>query len=106
MTAIAKVRRGSFGPEDILYGYIAGMDAYALGLRLADRILQDGRIAAAVDERYASWSAGIGHKIRQGGVTMQQLEDYALELGDVSTNQSGRQEYLENVFNAILFGGK
>ena len=62
--------------------------------------------AAAVDERYASWSAGIGHKIRQGGVTMQQLEDYALELGDVSTNQSGRQEYLENVFNAILFGGK
>lgn len=102
----AKVRRGSFGPEDILYGYIAGMDAYALGLRMADRILQDGRIAAAVDERYASWSAGIGHKIRQGGVTMQQLEDYALELGDVSTNQSGRQEYLENVFNAILFGGK
>ena len=43
-------------------------------------------------------------QIRQGNATMEQLEEYALGLGDVTTNQSGRQEYLENVLNAILFG--
>ena len=80
------------------------MDAFALGLRMADRIQRDGRIQAAVDERYASWSTGIGQQIRQGSATMEQLEEYALGLGDVTTNQSGRQEYLENVLNAILFG--
>ena len=101
----AKTRRGSFAPEDILYSYIAGMDAYALGLRVADRIVRDGRIQSFVGERYASWTTGIGRQIRQGEATMAQLEDYALSLGDVSTNQSGRQEYLEHLVNSILFGG-
>lgn len=100
----AKTRRGSFGPEDILYGYIAGMDAYALGFRMADRILRDGRIQDMIDARYASWNTGIGSQIRQGTATMQQLEDYALSLGDVSTNVSGRQEYLEHILNSIMFG--
>ena len=28
----------------------------------------------------------------------------ALQLGDVTTNRSGRQEYLENIVNAVMFG--
>ena len=68
--------------------------------------MRDGRIQALVDERYASWNTGIGSQIRQGTATMQQLEDYALGLGDVSTNRSGRQEYLEHLLNSILFGSK
>ena len=100
----AKSRRGSFGPEDILYSYIAGMDTYALGLRAADRILRDGRLQSAIDTRYASWTSGIGKEIREGKASLADLEQYALGLGSVTTNQSGRQEYLEHLLNSLLFG--
>ncbi|MBR2354154.1 MAG: xylose isomerase [Clostridia bacterium] len=99
----AKTRRGSYTPEDIFLSYIAGMDAFALGLRMADKIIRDGRIDAFVADRYASWNTGIGKRIEEGSATMAELEAYALKMGDVNTNMSGRQEYLENVMNEILF---
>ena len=100
----AKTRRGSNTPEDLFLAYIAGMDAFALGLRVADQIIRDGRMDAFVKERYASYEKGIGKKIREGSATMEELENYALAMGDVTTNQSGRQEYLESVMNEIMFG--
>lgn len=99
----AKTRRGSYTPEDIFLAYIAGMDAFALGLRIADKMIRDGRIDKFVDDRYASYKTGIGKKIVDGTATMAELEAYALEMGDVTTNISGKQEYLENVMNAIMF---
>jgi xylose isomerase len=57
-----------------------------------------------VEDRYAGYKSGIGKKIVDGTVTIQELEKYALEMGDVKTNKSGRQEYLEGVVNQILFG--
>ncbi|MBO5218015.1 MAG: xylose isomerase, partial [Clostridia bacterium] len=100
----AKTRRGSNTPEDIFLAYIAGMDAFALGLRMADKLIADGRIDAFVKERYASWNSGIGKKIIDGEATMAELEAYALAMGDITTNTSGRQEYLEAVMNAVMFG--
>ena len=100
----AKTRRASNTPEDIFLAYIAGMDAFALGLRVARRIIDDGRIDAFVRDRYASYQRGIGKKIVEGTATMEELEAYALNMGDVTTNQSGRQEYLEHVINELLFG--
>lgn len=100
----AKTRRGSYEPADIFHAYIAGMDAFALGLRIADRLQKDGRLDAFVSERYASYRSGIGADIVAGKATMAQLEQYALAMGDVTTNQSGRQEYLENVVNSVMFG--
>ena len=100
----AKTRRASNTPEDIFLAYIAGMDAFALGLRMADRLIQDGTIEKFVSDRYASYAEGIGKRIVDGSVTMAELEQYALNMGDVTTNTSGRQEYLENHLNAILFG--
>ena len=100
----AKTRRGSNTPEDIFLAYIAGMDAFALGLRLADKLIRDGRIDNFVTERYASYNTGIGKKIVDGTASLAELEAYALQLGDVTTNISGRQEYLENVMNEVMFG--
>ena len=100
----AKARRGSFTPEDIAYSYIAGMDAFALGLRMAAKIIEDGRLDAFVKERYSSYTTGIGADIVAGRATMEQLEQYALQKGDViGSVSSGRQEYLENLLNSILF---
>ena len=101
----SKTRRGSNTYEDIFYAYIAGMDTFALGLRIADRLIKDGRIDAFVAERYASYNTGIGKKIVDGTATIEELEKYALEMGDVKTNISGRQEYLESVVNSVMFRG-
>ena len=79
------------------------MDAYALGLKMADKIIRDGRIDNFIKERYSSFTSGIGKRIVDGTATMTELEEYALGLGDVKTNMSGRQEYLENIMNGIMF---
>ena len=102
----AKVRRGSFTWEDIALGYIAGMDSFALGLIKAAEIIEDGRLDTFVMERYSSYLNGIGKKIADRTVTLDELETYARALGDVTTNISGRQEYLESIVNDILFGGR
>lgn len=100
----SKARRGSFEAEDIFHSYIAGMDTFALGLRIADKLIKDGRIDAFTAERYASWNEGIGADIIAGRATMADLEKYAIEKGDViSSLSSGRQEYLESVLNSVMF---
>jgi xylose isomerase len=99
----AKTRRGSFEFEDIFHAYIAGMDSFALGLRIADKIISDGKIDTFTKDRYASYKTGIGADIVSNKATMADLERYALKLGDVKTLKSGRQEYLESIMNNIMF---
>ena len=100
----AKARRGSFTMEDIFLSYIAGMDVFALGLRIAVKMIEDGRIDKFVADRYSSWKIGIGKDIIEGKVTMADLEKYALEKGEVTDSlSSGRQEMLESILNNIMF---
>ena len=98
----AKVRRGSFTFEDIVYAYISGMDTFALGLIKAYEIINDGRIDEFVKKRYASYESGIGKDIVEGKASLESLEKYVLENDKVEM-ESGRQEYLETVVNNILF---
>jgi len=98
----AKARRQSNTLEDILLSYIAGMDAFALGLIKAYRIIDDGRIEKFINERYASYSKGIGLRITEGKETLESLAAYAADLKGTMPI-SGRQEYLEAVMNDILF---
>ena len=100
----AKARRQSNTFEDILLSYIAGMDAFALGLIKAYQIIEDGRIDEFVAKRYASYNEGIGKSIREGKETLESLAAYAQDLKGV-VPASGRQEYLEAVLNDVLFSG-
>ena len=100
----AKARRGSFDHADIFHSYISGMDAYAIGLIIADKIIKDGRIDNFINDRYASYQSGIGADIVAGKVGLPELAQYALNLGEITTNQSGRQEYLESLLNQIIMG--
>jgi len=97
----AKVRRESFEPVDLFHAHIGGMDAFARGLRIAAAIRKDGRLAEFVKQRYSSYDTGIGKKIEQGKVGFKELEKYALGLKTVK-NESGRQEYLENLINEFI----
>jgi len=98
----AKVRRESFEPIDLFYAHVGGMDAFARGLKIAAAIRKDGRLAEFVKQRYSSWDSGIGLKIEKGQVGFRELESYMLKKGDADPNESGRQEFLENLINEFI----
>ena len=98
----AKVRRESFEPIDLFYAHIAGMDAFARGLKIAAAIRKDGRLAEFVRQRYSSWDSGIGEKIEKRKVGFKDLEAYMLKKGNAAPSGSGRQEFLENLMNEFI----
>lgn len=101
----AKVRRASFTPEDLFYSYIAGMDTFAKGLKIAHKMLEDKVFEDFVANRYNSFTKGIGKDIVDGKVGLEELAAYAL-ANDQITNESGRQEKLEGMLNQYIFENK
>lgn len=97
----AKVRRPSHEPLDLFYGHIAGMDAFARGLRVAYKLLEDGVFEEFIKERYSSYTRGIGKEIVEGKVGFKELAEYALKHDQIK-NESGRQELLETILNKYL----
>ena len=99
----AKLRRPSIDPSDLFHAHIGGFDAYALAFKIARRILADGKLAAFVKERYASYDEGYGRDIEKRRVGFRELERLVLRrLGEPSP-RSGRQEMLENLFNTYIY---
>ncbi len=96
----SKVRRGSFEPADLFYGHIAGMDTFAKGLIIADKMLSEGKFEAFIADRYSSYTTGIGKDIVEGKVGFKELEKYALSAK--IQNKSGRQEMLESLLNTYI----
>ncbi|NLX71591.1 MAG: xylose isomerase [Clostridiales bacterium] len=99
----AKVRRGSFEPEDLFYAHIIGMDSYAKGLKVAARLIEDRVIDDIIEERYSSYKNGIGLDIVTGKANFHTLEEYALQ-NPIIKNTSGRQEIIRALINQYLFG--
>ncbi len=98
----AKARRASNTFEDILLAYISGMDSFALALRKAVAIMEDGRIDEFVQNKYRSFTTGIGKKIVDKQTSLEELASYAVGIAEPVV-ESGRQEYLESIVNNILF---
>lgn len=97
----AKCRRESFEPVDLFHAHIGGMDAFARGLKIAHRIIEDGRLDGIIKQRYATFDSGIGAKIEKGEVGFTELEAYTLSNGEPFI-ASGRQEMCENLINEYL----
>ncbi|MBL9130702.1 MAG: xylose isomerase [Verrucomicrobiaceae bacterium] len=97
----AKCRRESFEPVDLFHAHIGGMDAFARGLKIAHRIIEDGRLDGIIKQRYATFDSGIGAKIEKGEVGFAELEAYTLANGEPFI-ASGRQEMCENLINEYL----
>ncbi len=103
----AKNRRASYTVEDMFYGYILGMDTFALGLINAAKLIEDGKIDAFITERYSSfYNTEIGRKIINDTTNLEELFAYAEGLGKPDMPGSGRQEYLQSIVNGILYGEK
>jgi xylose isomerase len=97
----AKVRRGSFEPEDLFIAHIAGMDAFAVGLKVAHRLLEDGVLDQVLERRYRSFTEGIGKEIVEGKADFHKLEQYVLDLTEIR-NESGRTEEIKATINRYL----
>ena len=97
----AKVRRSSTSLKDIFHAHIGGMDSFALALKVAHRIREDGALGGHVSKRYAGYDNGIGNRIENREVTFRELEQYVFEHGEPEP-RSGQQERLENVVNQYL----
>ena len=97
-----KKTEASFEKEDLFLGYIAGMDTFAKGLRVAHKLLENGDLENFVKDRYSSFTQGIGKEIVEGKVGFKELEAYALNNNAI-VNKSGRQELLESIVNQYIF---
>ena len=99
----AKNRRPSNTPEDLFHAFILGMDAYALGLIKAAKLIEDGRLDENIKNRYASFGEGIGKTVVDGTADLCSLAAHAAKLGNVSHVESGKQEKLQSIVNSVLF---
>ncbi|MGN7175121.1 xylose isomerase [Cytobacillus sp. SAFR-174] len=97
----AKVRRGSFDPEDLFYAHIAGMDTFAVGAKVAQRLIEDKVLDNFIADRYSSYTEGIGLEIVEGKTDFHKLEKHALQLDRIE-NKSGRQEQLKAILNKYI----
>ncbi len=97
----SKQRRPSFTLEDTAMAFVAGMDTMAVGLLVAQKMIEDGRIEGFINDRYSSWNSGIGKSIIEGKEDFDSLAAYVSKLGEVK-NTSGRQEMLEGVVNQLI----
>ncbi|OAA31691.1 xylose isomerase [Kosmotoga arenicorallina S304] len=96
----AKIRRESLDITDLFTAHIAGMDAFALGLKAAKELISS-EFENVVAERYLSFKTGIGKEIIEGNTDLRSLERHVLDMENIAL-PSGRQEYLETLINRAI----
>ena len=97
----AKTRRNSTDLEDIFIAHVSGMDTFARGLILADKILNETDYLERRKQRYASFDSGKGAEFEGGKLTLEQLREIAHEVGEPE-QISGKQELLEQMMNWFI----
>jgi xylose isomerase len=98
-----KLRRQSTDRTDLFHGHIGGIDTLARSLLVAAAMLDDGAIEQARQQRYAGWSGERGQRILDGAVDLVTLADEAVSSGLDPQPVSGRQEWLENQVNRVIW---
>jgi len=96
----AKLRRQSLDPEDLILAHVGGMDACAAGLKAAAAMLEDGKLEAARNDRYAGWDTADGKDLLSSD--LDSIMAKVLADGTNPEPRSGRQERLENLVNRYL----
>jgi xylose isomerase len=97
----AKIRRNSTDPADLFYAHIGGMDTFARALIVADNILNKSDYRKVREDRYASFDSGKGKDFEAGKLSLEDLRNLAVEMGEPDV-RSGKQEYLENLVNRYI----
>ncbi|WP_417249120.1 xylose isomerase [Celeribacter sp.] len=97
----ARVRRQSLDAEDLILAHVGGMDCCARGLKAAAAMLEDGKLEAARDERYADWDKPANVDMVENG-DLESIQERVMAEDINPEPRSGRQERLENLVNSYL----
>jgi xylose isomerase len=97
----AKTRRNSTDLEDIFIAHISAMDVFARALTITDNILSHSDYRKMRKERYASFDSGNGARFEKGELTLEDLRDLAVKLGEPE-QISGKQELYEAIINHYI----
>jgi xylose isomerase len=97
----AKVRRTSTDPTDLFYAHIGGMDAFARGLLIAQKLREDKVFENVLAQRYASYASGIGASMMTGKTDLAAIDTWIMQ-NDTPVTPSARQEMLENILNSYI----
>ena len=97
----AKRRRNSIDNEDLFIAHIAGMDAFARALLVANDIFEKSDYSKMRKNRYASFDNGKGRQFEEGKLGLEELRDYAISVGEPSLI-SGKQELFEAIINQYI----
>ncbi|HOW31778.1 MAG TPA: xylose isomerase [Bacteroidales bacterium] len=97
----AKRRRNSTDHEDLFIAHIAGMDAFARALLIADKVLTDSPYIAMKKQRYESFDKGEGKAFEEGRLSLSELRNLAVKDGEPEV-RSGKQEFLESLINDYI----
>ena len=98
----AKIRRQSIDPEDLVHAHVGGIDLCARALLSASAMIEDGRLAADLRQRYAGWDDPEGRALLCGERTLEQIAADVAARNPDPKPRSGRQEYLENLLNTYM----
>ena len=98
----AKIRRQSLDAEDLVAAHAGAMDVCARGLKAAAKMLEEGRLEAARDARYAGWQGEAAQAMLAPGARLEEIADAAVARGLDPQPVSGRQEQLENLVNRYV----
>lgn len=97
----AKVRRNSTDVEDLFIAHIAGMDAFARSLLVAEAIIKESPYHAMRTERYSSFDMENGVLFEKGKLDLTAL--YELGKNGVEPKIiSGKQERFEQIINEYI----
>jgi len=98
-----KLRRQSMARDDLFHAHIGGADTLARSLLVAERLITDGTLEQARDDRYAAWTGDLGKQILDGRTDLAGLEA-KVAIGELDPSPvSGRQEALENAINRAIW---
>lgn len=100
----AKIRRQSTDKYAPFYGHIGAMDVMALSLKLAAKMIEDGKLKKIIDNRYVGWKSDFAKNILAKKMSLDEIAAYAIEKDLKPTLSSGDQEKLENLINRYIFG--
>lgn len=98
----AKTRRNSTDLEDIFIAHISGMDTFARALEAAADILEKSPYQEMLKNRYASFDSGKGKEYEEGKLSLEDLRNYAVQLGKEPEQISGKQELYEAIINMYI----
>jgi len=98
----AKVRRQSIDPADLIHAHIGGVDLCARAFQIAAKMVEDGKLAKAVSQRYEGWDKAEAKAMLDGSLSLDQIAARAVEANVAPKPKSGGQERLENLVTSYL----